>query len=159
MLVSLFSRSNLAINFSVYVCSDGQFRCQSGRCIESNWFCDNIGDCIDGSDERNCSGKDVLFSFFFLSVVMFILYLMKYILWLVLYARGQSRLTWELSLSSFRLRTISCQQFQPIFMLRCRRWAIVSRISATTITFSYIASFSYRGRRSAKTLFLRNELP
>ena len=35
-------------------CSEGQFRCSSGRCIPAHWQCDADNDCGDMSDEINC---------------------------------------------------------------------------------------------------------
>lgn len=32
-------------------CSKNEFKCNSGRCIPSEWQCDNEKDCNDGSDE------------------------------------------------------------------------------------------------------------
>ena len=56
--------------FTGHVCSLDRFRCQNHVCIPIRYRCDDWDDCGDGSDEKNCSGKDVFnFSFF----VMFIL--------------------------------------------------------------------------------------
>ena len=50
----LYNRSNMAVDFSDHVCSDGHFRCHNGKCIKSNRRCDGDASCIDGSDEENC---------------------------------------------------------------------------------------------------------
>lgn len=36
-------------------CSSSRFACRSGQCIALNKRCDEIFDCIDFSDEDNCS--------------------------------------------------------------------------------------------------------
>ena len=35
-------------------CSDNQFRCGSGQCIEKSRKCDFTTDCLDMTDELNC---------------------------------------------------------------------------------------------------------
>ena len=46
------------VYFSDHVCSYGSFRCQNHRCVDINLRCDGYDQCADGSDEKNCSGKD-----------------------------------------------------------------------------------------------------
>ncbi|XP_067937043.1 atrial natriuretic peptide-converting enzyme-like [Watersipora subatra] len=38
-------------------CGD-MFKCDSGECISSDWLCDNSADCLDESDEVNCTTLD-----------------------------------------------------------------------------------------------------
>jgi low-density lipoprotein receptor-related protein 1 (alpha-2-macroglobulin receptor) len=38
-------------------CFEDQWRCASGECISSNWRCDGSVDCVDKSDERNCTAE------------------------------------------------------------------------------------------------------
>ena len=38
----------------VTACESRQFYCPEGYCIPASWTCDNIVDCRDGDDERNC---------------------------------------------------------------------------------------------------------
>lgn len=38
-------------------CPANLFRCDNGICIESSRQCDNVNDCFDGSDEKDC-GED-----------------------------------------------------------------------------------------------------
>ena len=40
---------------SVKTCKPEEFTCSNGQCIPKGWFCDASEDCIDGSDEQNCS--------------------------------------------------------------------------------------------------------
>ena len=48
-------------------CNVNQFTCNDGRCIVFSYKCDNETDCMDGSDEWNCTntGKDLVYSFLF----------------------------------------------------------------------------------------------
>ncbi|XP_052104809.1 low-density lipoprotein receptor-related protein 2-like isoform X1 [Mytilus californianus] len=37
-------------------CSDGEFKCDTtNQCFVNSWRCDDISDCDDGSDEKNCA--------------------------------------------------------------------------------------------------------
>lgn len=36
-------------------CSSDQFTCQEGQCVPANYRCDHVKDCVDNSDENNCS--------------------------------------------------------------------------------------------------------
>jgi len=50
ILMGIFVEAN-----SKSSCDEGQFRCDSGWCIQSSWRCNNVIDCYDDqSDERNC---------------------------------------------------------------------------------------------------------
>lgn len=35
-------------------CIEGSFQCTNGKCLSSNWKCDEENDCGDASDESNC---------------------------------------------------------------------------------------------------------
>jgi hypothetical protein len=35
-------------------CTINEWKCDSGQCINSQYYCDNRVDCVDGSDEINC---------------------------------------------------------------------------------------------------------
>ena len=61
------------VYFSGNVCSDDLFRCKSGKCINLIWRCDGYNDCGDGSDEKNCTGKDIVHFSIFPFFDMFIL--------------------------------------------------------------------------------------
>ena len=61
------------VKLSLATCTVNQFKCNDGRCIISSYKCDNENDCMDGSDEANCTtGKDWDLDFSFLkSLVLF----------------------------------------------------------------------------------------
>ena len=50
---------HITLKFSgVKQCSAQEFQCKTmSSCIPLSWQCDNDKDCVDGSDEENCSGK------------------------------------------------------------------------------------------------------
>ena len=40
---------------NVLNCDGEKFQCGDGSCISARWVCDRVTDCIDKSDETNCS--------------------------------------------------------------------------------------------------------
>lgn len=38
-------------------CTDDQFECRNGLCVQRAWLCDGENDCKDFSDEINCTKK------------------------------------------------------------------------------------------------------
>ena len=53
-------------------CTEGQFKCNDGRCIIFSYKCDNETDCVDGSDEENCTtGKNWVLDFSYLKFSFF----------------------------------------------------------------------------------------
>lgn len=38
-------------------CHQGQWQCDDGCCIPDIWRCDGAGNCLDGSDEMDCTGR------------------------------------------------------------------------------------------------------
>ena len=38
-------------------CSDHRFTCANGQCVAATAVCDGLKDCMDASDEVNCTGK------------------------------------------------------------------------------------------------------
>ena len=38
-----------------FVCCSADWKCPNEKCIHVEYVCDEIVDCGDGSDERNCS--------------------------------------------------------------------------------------------------------
>lgn len=54
-------------------CTEGQFKCNDGRCIIFSYKCDNETDCADGSDEENCTtGKNWILDFSYLKFAFFL---------------------------------------------------------------------------------------
>lgn len=57
---------NFAINMllmhrkTVTECGEGEFMCDISRCIPSDKVCDNVVDCGDRTDERNCPSSKFL---------------------------------------------------------------------------------------------------
>ena len=49
----------MTVDFSDFDCTDDRFHCQNGKCISLYLRCDGIPHCENGSDERNCGGKDI----------------------------------------------------------------------------------------------------
>ncbi|XP_044029701.1 low-density lipoprotein receptor-related protein 2-like isoform X2 [Siniperca chuatsi] len=41
----------------IFGCHQGQWQCDDGNCIPDVWRCDEDGDCLDGSDEMDCTGS------------------------------------------------------------------------------------------------------
>ena len=38
-------------------CSISQYQCANGACVPRSFLCDGIRQCVDGSDEVGCPGK------------------------------------------------------------------------------------------------------
>ncbi|KAL7847835.1 hypothetical protein AOLI_G00225530 [Acnodon oligacanthus] len=60
--MALLALSTLTAVFSVLLvtgvaqkCGNGHWQCDDGQCVPRMWRCDGRGDCLDGSDEMNCS--------------------------------------------------------------------------------------------------------
>ncbi|XP_021349384.1 uncharacterized protein LOC110447793 isoform X2 [Mizuhopecten yessoensis] len=40
-----------------HACEQNEFLCGTGSCIPSQWRCDSVEDCVDGSDEKACTSN------------------------------------------------------------------------------------------------------
>ena len=67
--------TNSSTFWPVTPCRPGEFACDLARCLEPSMRCDNFYDCIDLTDELNCSGS------FRMSVDGWIFYVDKQKLW------------------------------------------------------------------------------
>lgn len=45
------------IFFAASVCTNDQFQCADGKCIDQDWKCDGDHDCDDHSDETKCKAE------------------------------------------------------------------------------------------------------
>lgn len=71
--------TNSSTFWPVTPCRPGEFACDLARCLEPSMRCDNFYDCIDLTDELNCSGS------FCMSVDGWIFYVDKQKLWVAFY--------------------------------------------------------------------------
>jgi hypothetical protein len=58
VLCSVFQFGKAAALYSVYCNPDDWFTCTDGKnCVWNKFQCDGDQDCLDGSDEKNCTFK------------------------------------------------------------------------------------------------------
>lgn len=38
-------------------CNKNQITCDNSKCLPKDIVCDDVSDCVDGTDEANCSGE------------------------------------------------------------------------------------------------------
>lgn len=58
MFLSLFFQT--VINQSIFFpgCTEDQYECLDGQCIDSSYQCDSSVDCSRGEDDMGCSGNN-----------------------------------------------------------------------------------------------------
>lgn len=44
------------------VCTENQFQCSNGDCINAEFVCDKFRDCADASDEHDCGKIFILYN-------------------------------------------------------------------------------------------------
>ena len=58
MTMKVFTRNTEGDHFvccsADWKCSRFHWKCQNGICIDKDYVCNDVDDCGDGSDERNC---------------------------------------------------------------------------------------------------------
>ena len=57
-------------------CPGGQFTCTNLRCIPTSEVCDGNNDCMDFSDERNCSKMMIMMMMIMMTMVMLVVLIM-----------------------------------------------------------------------------------
>ena len=48
----------MLVNSPTQECSSDEFTCDNGNCIDQEWKCDGENDCMDGTDEKDCPGRN-----------------------------------------------------------------------------------------------------
>ncbi|XP_030290564.1 low-density lipoprotein receptor-related protein 2 isoform X2 [Sparus aurata] len=56
-ICSIFLASLTISRGQILGCHQGQWQCDDGGCIPDIWRCDGAGNCLDGSDEMDCTGS------------------------------------------------------------------------------------------------------
>src|SRR5687768_10278620 len=49
------SHDSVEIESRRYSCGSNEFDCGQGFCIKSKFQCDGVNDCVEGTDEHNCT--------------------------------------------------------------------------------------------------------
>lgn len=55
MILKLVGKNFCSLSLTDFSCSPNEFQCDNGQCTSSTHRCDNDINCIDGSDEKDCT--------------------------------------------------------------------------------------------------------
>jgi hypothetical protein len=62
--MSFNTSSSMTVDLNANLCSENEFQCVSGQCIDANLVCDGEYHCPDGTDEGAGCSKFIYFNFY-----------------------------------------------------------------------------------------------